>query len=297
MNSKKQFSRILFFAILLVISLVSVGFSFKYFRAYKSANATNTYNQEMVDNLKTRLDSVVQKSKADELFINGHYDSAMAAYQAIPNGAYSAQFVTERKKIIEQMAEFRQSLKTQTEQAQKKAEFSQDMLGLKITSLELQHESAADSLQTVLTNRIEALENQLKKKDQELAAVPRIERLTFHNANGTKINYFGEVRNGRANGQGIGSHATGSVYDGEWKNNKKHGKGTYKWVEGEVYEGDFVEEKREGKGTYYWPNGDKYVGDWANDARNGKGVLYDKEGKIIVQGEWKNDEVAKAAQL
>ncbi|MFT2008579.1 hypothetical protein ACMA1I_07885 [Pontibacter sp. 13R65] len=257
------------------------------------ANIAQT--QVVVESLKSRLDSVILKSTADELFINGQYDSAMAVYKAIPNGAYSAQFVNERKKIIEQMAEFRQSLRNKAEQAEKKAEISEDMLGLKLTSLELQHESTSDSLQTVLSNRIEALENQLKRKDQELAAIPRIERLTFYNANGTKINYFGEVRNGKANGQGIGSHATGSVYDGEWKNNKKHGKGTYKWVEGEIYEGDFVDEKREGEGTYYWPNGDKYVGGWANDARNGQGTLYDKEGKIIVQGEWRNDEVAKAA--
>ncbi|QNM87094.1 hypothetical protein H9W90_09330 [Polaribacter pectinis] len=34
-----------------------------------------------------------------------------------------------------------------------------------------------------------------------------------------------------------------------------------------------------------------YLGNWSNDLRNGFGTILDNKGKIIFEGEWKNDKM------
>lgn len=293
MKATKKTNNTIIISLLLILCIASVGFAVRYYHAFQSIDENHVKNQETINSLQARMDSVLLKSKADELFINGHYDSAMLVYRRIPN-AKNSSLIDEREKTMVQMKANRRSLQLQAQKALNLAELNQNLLGLNMASVKLKHENINDSMQTVYNNKVEALENQLIHKEQELAESPKMDRLTFRNDKGTKIDYFGEVKNGKANGQGIGNHETGNVYDGEWENNQKHGKGTFRWVEGEVYEGEFVHGKREGKGTYYWPNGDKYVGEWEDDTRNGHGVLYDKDGKIIFEGNWDKDELVKA---
>ena len=52
-------------------------------------------------------------------------------------------------------------------------------------------------------------------------------------------NYVGEVKKGKAHGQGILNFADGSVYEGKFKKNKIHGKGKFTDSNGNVYEGKF----------------------------------------------------------
>ncbi len=251
-------------------------------------------NEKKMILLENSVDSLSQKSMADELFINGYYDSAMQAYGKISSDNYSDAFILNREKIIEQMRNFRLALRMQVDSAQTNAEFRQSLLEMKTAVLEEEFASKTDSLYTAMKSKVDDLQAELKQKNQQLSQSSNLGRLSFYNTKGTKINYFGEVKNGKAYGEGIGNHATGSVYDGEWKNNKKHGKGTYKWAEGEIYKGEFENDKIKGTGSYYWVNGDRYEGEWDDNERNGMGTLYDKDKKVVLKGIWKDDEFVKA---
>lgn len=106
----------------------------------------------------------------------------------------------------------------------------------------------------------------------------------FKSSKGVKIEYAGQVVNGKANGYGVGLFESGGVYKGNWQNNKRHGKGIYTWKDGEKYDGDFVDDKRQGFGIYTWKNGEKYEGQWKNDMRDGKGTIYKANGEIKIAG-------------
>ena len=71
----------------------------------------------------------------------------------------------------------------------------------------------------------------------------------------------------------------------------KQGKGTLYYKDGKIeYEGDFLEGNYDGEGKYIYENGDYYVGEFKNGLCHGKGKEFDKEGKLICEGEWNNDE-------
>ncbi len=290
MNSIKNNSNRLIISALIICILGLATTSIIYFSKNKEVNEKYALNEQNNNVMEIKIDSLSQKSMADELFINGYYDSAMLAYERIPGQQYSESFIKNRKKIREQMRDFRLSLQMQADSATTQSEFRQTLLEMRTTALETEYAQKTDSLYKALSNEINSLEDQLSKKEKQLSISSNVDRLSFYNTKGTKIKYFGEVKNGKANGDGIGSHSTGSVYDGEWKNNQKHGKGTYKWIEGEVYEGEFKNDKISGEGTYYWVNGDKYVGEWENNKRNGEGTLYDKDNKVVLKGIWKDDQ-------
>jgi hypothetical protein len=114
--------------------------------------------------------------------------------------------------------------------------------------------------------------------------------LDLVSSKGVKFQYIGQVKNGSANGFGIGLFESGSVYKGFWKDNMRHGKGVFTWKDGERYEGNYLQDKREGEGDYYWKNGEFYKGQWREDKRNGVGKLYKKSGKIKKEGFWVDDE-------
>jgi uncharacterized membrane protein YgcG len=51
--------------------------------------------------------------------------------------------------------------------------------------------------------------------------------------------YEGEVKKGKAHGEGVFTFSDGSTYEGKVKNNKINGKGKYTDAQGKVYEGKF----------------------------------------------------------
>ena len=53
-----------------------------------------------------------------------------------------------------------------------------------------------------------------------------------------------------------------------------------------IYSGDWREGKKEGKGCYYKNNLIAYEGEWKNDKPNGKGEYCNKDGEVILEGEW-----------
>ena len=55
-----------------------------------------------------------------------------------------------------------------------------------------------------------------------------------------------------------------------------------------IFEGEYLNGKRNGKGIEYRPQ--KFEGNYLDGKRNGKGKEYDKEGKLVFEGEYLNDE-------
>ena len=102
--------------------------------------------------------------------------------------------------------------------------------------------------------------------------------------------YEGDFYDNKRHGYGKYTLNTGSVYEGEWDNDKRSGSGTYKFGNGNTYEGRFIDGKISGQGTFTWANGDVYEGSFQDGMRHGKGKFTSKDGKIILNGMWKNDE-------
>lgn len=157
-------------------------------------------------------------------------------------------------------------------------------------------ESERDSLQNIVTTDLDSIKKRsdslvqvVAEKNQALARKDDIQVISFKSENGDEVHYLGEVKNGKANGGGIGIWRTGSIYRGKWKNNKRHGSGTFEWADGQKYEGDFQNDIRTGEGTYYWPSGERYEGEFENNRREGYGTLFDPDGNISFEGDWKND--------
>lgn len=248
---------------------------------------------EQLENLEQQNELYLKKSKADELFIAGEYDNAMEIYLEIEDSIDDKSFMKSRKETIARFNSLRSELdSTQNMSSSQMASMEREM-DKKIGEVEKEYEEKMENLKRRFDKDISSLENTLAQKERQIQNKAELGRLTFYNANGTKIAYFGEVKFGKANGEGVGHYSSNSVYDGDWKNNMKHGKGTYKWVDGHKYVGEYQNDKREGTGTYYWNTGEKYVGEWKNDKRNGQGTLYDKDGNVKLEGEWNEDELVQ----
>ncbi|MFN4123145.1 MAG: MORN repeat-containing protein [Flavobacteriales bacterium] len=143
--------------------------------------------------------------------------------------------------------------------------------------------SQTEGIVLKLTEQIIRLKTDLEK------AQNRYGRLTFVNANGKTVNYFGEIADGKANGFGMATFENRGFYEGFWKGNKRHGKGKYKWSNNDIFEGEFVNDKKEGFGIYFFASGEKYEGNWLNDLRDGYGKLTNQEGNVVADGQWKQD--------
>lgn len=99
-------------------------------------------------------------------------------------------------------------------------------------------------------------------------------------------------------GKGVYRYKNGNVYDGYWLNNKRNGEGLFTWPNGDTYQGNFKDDYREGGGTYSSPSGDlyncpgcrKYTGLWKKDLKEGFGRCFDIDGKLIYEGDFRNNQ-------
>ena len=80
--------------------------------------------------------------------------------------------------------------------------------------------------------------------------------------NGT---YVGARKNGKADGYGVNTWASGDRYDGYWKADLIHGSGTYTFANGSGYQGEWFEGKMHGSATFVWASGDRFEGTYKND--------------------------------
>jgi len=107
--------------------------------------------------------------------------------------------------------------------------------------------------------------------------------------------YEGFYKEGMRDGKGVVRSSDGNSYDGEFKAGKLDGKGVYRWSNGNSYDGFYKQGVRDGKGVFKWSDGDTYEGDFKNGLREGQGVMRKGDGKVVYEGEWKNDKPVKKA--
>ena len=89
----------------------------------------------------------------------------------------------------------------------------------------------------------------------------KTETLTY--PDGSK--YVGQVKDGKAHGQGTRTYTDGRKYAGKWK-------------DGKMYAGSYEQ------GMMIWPDGRKYIGAWENDEKHGQGTDYDSKGNLLRKG-------------
>jgi hypothetical protein len=99
----------------------------------------------------------------------------------------------------------------------------------------------------------------------------------------------GEMISGYLDGKVILQWSDGDSFDGAYKRGRTQGKGIYSWANGNRYDGDWVEGKISGKGILTWKDGKSYEGEWLDGKRSGQGIMKDPQGKILFEGQWKND--------
>lgn len=115
----------------------------------------------------------------------------------------------------------------------------------------------------------------------------------------TAASWSGPVVDGKAEGKGVltvtvvsalGDRITGE-YDGEMLAGKLNGQGKAKMSNGDTYTGTFADGNIDGKGVYKWGarNGRYYEGEFRNGKQDGHGVYKEANGKVIYEGEYKDD--------
>jgi len=114
-----------------------------------------------------------------------------------------------------------------------------------------------------------------------------------------EVVFDGEWKDGeRWTGQGkeetVDDDGVVRAFEGNWLNGEYDGYGEW-WTinaagEKGTYSGEFKNTKRNGYGEYHYPDGNIYKGNWKDDLREGKGKLYDKNGVLIQDGTFKDNE-------
>lgn len=100
----------------------------------------------------------------------------------------------------------------------------------------------------------------------------------------SKSYYLGNIRVGKADGQGTMLFESGVWYKGSWSNNMFNGNGMLRFPTGEYYQGGFKDNMLHGKGVLVWPTGEKYEGDFFNGYMQGQGKLSWSGGKYYQGG-------------
>ena len=102
--------------------------------------------------------------------------------------------------------------------------------------------------------------------------------------------YEGQFKDDQFNGKGVYSHANGDVYSGQYKNGARNGLGTSLYSNGDKYTGQYKDGVINGQGTYTWANGNQYIGENRSDGSSGNGVLTTPDGRKE-KAHWKNGEL------
>ncbi|MGQ0581687.1 MAG: MORN repeat-containing protein [Reyranella sp.] len=100
--------------------------------------------------------------------------------------------------------------------------------------------------------------------------------------------YEGELRDGKANGRGLYTYASGNRYEGEWRDDQRNGRGVFTWTDGSRYEGEWRDNRENGRGVHTWPSGNRFEGEWRNGKPNGSGTLYQRTDGETFTGTWTN---------
>lgn len=282
---KKKNRGIISYVLLAIAAGVLVFYQLKTHKLQNELQA-NRAHQEQIDTRMAVFQSLLQ---IDSVLVEGGYKAALKDYQKqlTISGEDDSTGIQLRITLAERLIKMQKAIHSDASLiAQLQALDSNQTEHLASAKEIRQYDSLSFALEKTKV-RLARMERQLQKKSFG-------EYMTFTSSKGSQIHYVGEVKNKKANGHGLALLSTGSRYEGEWKDNQRHGKGTFYWPDGEYYIGNYVNDKRHGQGTYYWPNGEKYTGAWKADQRSGEGIFYGKDGKIIADGVWQEDELVQA---
>ncbi|MEK5357884.1 hypothetical protein [Paenibacillus sp. FSL L8-0709] len=113
-----------------------------------------------------------------------------------------------------------------------------------------------------------------------------------------EISYYGEVLNGKPNGQGTMKWGAYKSYLGSWKNGKRSGYGKFVIIDYSQAEKDFDGRMDNVRTT-------TYIGQWNEDMKNGEGILTDKvnafhsgnQDDLIQKGQFKNNVFIKGNEV
>ena len=98
--------------------------------------------------------------------------------------------------------------------------------------------------------------------------------------NGTpSARYKGIMYEGKRQGFGIFTDASGGRYEGPWLFDNRQGKGLYEWPNGDRYEGLWEQGRQRGEGFSQLANGDSYRGKFMDGKRDGIGECQDALGR------------------
>jgi len=251
-------------------------------------------DQLLIDNYSQEIKTLEAFMESDNEFFDGNYQKALELYESLGK---SFNISDQQERLLQLRTERLRELTSTDDTTNAFMFFQQKQLEnmqMEKGKLENQLDSLSNSLkikEQELKEKVKNLEKAVADKDKKLEQKDKLQVISFKNDKGNLIHYLGEVKNGKAEGNGIGIWETGGIYKGNWKNNQRHGEGTYTWKDGHIYEGTFVNDIREGEGIYYWTSGEKYVGAWRNNQRHGQGILYDKDNNVKIEGIWENDKI------
>ncbi len=127
---------------------------------------------------------------------------------------------------------------------------------------------------------------QVEKDDSQRTDLPETDdgRTSLVSSQGYNFRYEGDMRGGKANGQGKGEYPSFS-YEGSYKDNEMHGQGKQVFLDGVSFTGSFENGLRHGQGTIRWADGAFYTGDWLSGNRTGQGTYTWADGGVFV-GQW-----------
>jgi antitoxin component YwqK of YwqJK toxin-antitoxin module len=129
-------------------------------------------------------------------------------------------------------------------------------------------------------------ENKLKiiKYNKDLQNILNIKLLNYKIFGGKYIIY--EI-NGKGKGKEYDDEDT-LIFEGEYINGERNGIGKEYYFNQLHFDCEY----KNGKGKEYYDNGNlKYDGEYKNDKRNGKGKEYDKDGFLVFEGEFINNNI------
>lgn len=97
--------------------------------------------------------------------------------------------------------------------------------------------------------------------------------------------YFGEIRNGRPDGQGRLELRSGEILDGQWVAGQLDGHGIHVDANGNRYQGQFKAGVPNGEGRLETKTGEIFVGSFADGLKNGKGRTR-LPGGTVYESQW-----------
>lgn len=149
---------------------------------------------------------------------------------------------------------------------------------IELTDVKTRRKAIKDQLQ----NEVVFLPNKVELTTTSTVASSGVVNSNSGTVEVAKSKYEGPYVNGKRQGKGKYTFASGTVYEGDFLDDKFTGKGKMVYTDGTNYVGDFLNDVFEGKGVYTYSGGDKYEGEFKGGKKNGNGTYYFKNGQKYV---------------